>query len=125
MNDDWGVNLQAIMASLAPHLVELRRRLFIVLAAITVGVVVGFAFAEPILNLLAIPVGGVQNLQAIELTESIGVYVRVAVMVGGILAMPIIVYELVAFIVPGLLPPEKRALYILSLIHISEPTRPY
>lgn len=112
MNDDWGANLQAIMASLAPHLVELRRRLFIALAAITVGMVIGFVFAEPILNVLAVPVGGVQNLQAIELTESIGVYVRVAVMVGGILAMPIIVYELVAFVVPGLLPHEKRVLYI-------------
>ena len=112
MSDDWSADLQALMASLGPHLVELRRRLFIVLAAITVGVVIGFAFAEPILSVLAEPVGGLENLQAIELTESIGVYVRVAVLVGGVLAMPIIVYELVAFVVPGLLPHEKRALYI-------------
>ena len=64
--------------------------------------------------------GGLQNLQAIELTESVGVYVRVAVMVGGILAMPIIVYELVAFVVPGLLPHEKRMLFIaLPFIFLS------
>lgn len=112
MADDWSADLQGLIAGLAPHLYELRRRLFIILAAITVGVIVGFVFAEPILNVLAQPVGGLQNLQAIELTESVGVYVRVALLVGGILAMPIIVYETVAFVTPGLLPHEKRMLYI-------------
>lgn len=120
MSDDWSADLQGLIASLAPHLVELRRRLFIVLAAVTAGMVIGFIFAEPILNVLAQPVGGLQNLQAIELTESIGVYVRVALMVGGILAMPIIVYEVVAFVAPGLLPHEKRMLYLsLPLIFLS------
>ena len=64
MSDDWSADLQGLIAGLAPHLYELRRRLFIILIALTVGVVIGFVFAEPILNVLAQPVGGLQNLQA-------------------------------------------------------------
>lgn len=120
MSDDWSADLQGLIASLSPHLFELRRRLFIILGAVTIGMLIGFIFAEPILNVLAQPVGGLQNLQAIELTESVGVYVRVALMIGGIMAMPIIVYELVAFVAPGLLPHEKRVLFIaLPFIFLS------
>ena len=83
---------QDMLAGILPHLIELRRRLLIAFAALAVGMVVGFMVAEPVLAILARPVGGLENLQAIELTESVGVYVRVAMLVGAIIAMPIIVY---------------------------------
>jgi sec-independent protein translocase protein TatC len=111
---------QDMIAGILPHLVELRRRLLFAFAALALGMVVGFLVAEPMLAILAQPVGGIENLQAIELTESVGVYVRVAMLVGGVIAMPVIVYELVAFIAPGLLPHEKRMLYIaLPFIFLS------
>lgn len=112
MADSFGADLQDLVANLTPHLAELRRRLVVAVIAVAIGAVVGFAFTEPILHVLARPVGGLENLQAIELTESVGVYMRVALVVGGILAMPVIVYEVVAFVTPGLLPHEKRTLYI-------------
>jgi sec-independent protein translocase protein TatC len=104
---DWGAQFQA----LAPHLDELRRRLIITVGAIIVGTLIAFFFSNRIILFLAQPIG-VENLQAIGLTENLGVTVRVSLTAGAILAMPVIVYEVVAFIVPGLLPHEQRLLFI-------------
>ena len=120
MADDFSQELGQFVSSLTPHLIELRRRVVVIVAALTVGMLIGLALAQPILEILAIPIGGLNKLQAIELTESIGVYMRVGLMFGAILAMPVIVYELVAFIAPGLLPHEKRLLLIsLPVIFLS------
>ena len=48
------------------------------------------------------------NLQSIEFTENISVYMRVSLMAGFILAFPFILYQLLAFILPGLVPKERR-----------------
>lgn len=100
---------EAIQAVL-PHLDELRRRLMVAVIALAVGTALAFLLAPQILEFLTVPIGGLDELQAIELTEPIGVYMRVSLLAGAILAMPIIVYEVMAFIVPGLLPHEKRGL---------------
>ena len=51
---------------------------------------------------------------------------RVSLLAGAILAMPIIVYEMMAFIVPGLMPNEKRGLFLaLPFIFLSSwPAQP-
>jgi sec-independent protein translocase protein TatC len=41
------------------------------------------------------------RLQSIEVTENIGVFMRVSLLCGVILALPVILYEILAFIVPG------------------------
>jgi sec-independent protein translocase protein TatC len=56
-------------------------------------------------------VGGLENLVAIEVTESVGVYMRIALLSGFIIALPIIVYQILAFVVPGLYDSEKRWLF--------------
>lgn len=100
--------LQAVL----PHLHELRRRLMVAVIALMVGTALAFLLAPQILAFLTVPIGGLDELQAIELTEPIGVYMRVSLLAGAILAMPIIVYEVMAFIVPGLLPHEKRGMLV-------------
>ena len=93
---------------LVDHLEALRRHLFraaIVLFGMTV---LSFAFATRILDLLAQPVGGVEALQSIEVTESIGTFMRVSLMTGFILAFPYILFELFAFMNPGLKRGERR-----------------
>lgn len=66
------------------------------------------------------PIGGLEELQAIELTEPISVYMRVSLLAGAMLAMPVIVYEVMAFVTPGLLPHERRGLFIaLPFIFLS------
>lgn len=107
---EWSLP-QALQAAL-PHLNELRRRLTVAVLALVVGVALAFLFAPRILAFLAVPIGGLEELQAIELTEPIGVYMRVSLLAGAILAMPVIVYQVLAFITPGLLPHEKRGLLL-------------
>lgn len=94
------------------HLTELRRRLVVAFGALLVGSALAFAVTGPVIEFLAQPVGGLANLQAIELTENLGVYMRTALALGAVLAMPIIVYEVIAFVVPGLTRPERRVLFI-------------
>ncbi|GAP22551.1 Sec-independent protein translocase TatC [Leptolinea tardivitalis] len=102
----------SLLAGLAPHFQELRRRLLVALIALVVCVLASFVFADRIINFLVEPIGGLQKLQSIEVTENISVFMKVALLSGFILALPIIAYEIVAFIVPGLEPREKRWLFI-------------
>jgi len=112
MNDDpklgWPEQLQGLM----PHLNELRQRLVVSAGALMVGTLLAFIVAGQVIAILAKPVGGLEGLQAIELTENLGVYMRTALTLGAVLAMPVFVYEVVAFIVPGLMPNERRLLFI-------------
>jgi sec-independent protein translocase protein TatC len=93
------------------HFVELRRRLLVAVIALAAGSIVSFSLAETVINYLAQPIGGIDKLQAIEVTETISVFMRVSLLCGFILAMPIILYEVLAFIVPGLTKSERRWVY--------------
>lgn len=120
MNDERPWELPESIQAILPHLNELRQRLMVVVIALAIGAAVAFLAAPRILEFLAVPIGGLDQLQAIELTEPIGVYMRVSLMSGAILAMPIIVYEVLAFVVPGLLPNERRGLFLaLPFIFLS------
>jgi sec-independent protein translocase protein TatC len=100
--------------SLLEHIEELRRRLLRALIALAVGVVVSALFTNQILAWMARPVGGLEKLEAIEVTENLGVFMQVALLGGVILAMPVIVYQVWRFVTPGLYPHEKRYVYALA-----------
>lgn len=105
--------------TLIEHIEELRHRLLVALIAIGVGVIGSFFFAEKAVNFLAVPVGGLEKLQSIEITENVGVYMKVALLGGVILAFPVIIYELLMFVLPGLKPGEKRAvIWAIPLVTI-------
>ncbi len=90
------------------HLNELRKRLFIGVVAMVVTSALSFAFAEQIIGVLATPMGGIQNFLSIEVTENLSVYMRVSLLSGFIFALPIILYELLAYIMPGLTDTEQK-----------------
>ena len=94
------------------HLRELRKRLFISLIAMVIGSGISFVFAQQIITLLAVPIGGVDKLVAIEVTESLGVFMRVSLLSGFIIALPVILLQIIAFLSPGLMPSERRWLKI-------------
>jgi sec-independent protein translocase protein TatC len=94
------------------HLEELRKRLLVTIAALVATAGLSFYFAPQLLDILATPVGGLENLHVIRVTENISVTMKVALLGGVILAMPVIVYELLAFILPGLHAGEKRWIFI-------------
>ena len=95
------------------HLAELRRRLFWVLAAWLLGTILAWNFSEqifayllaPAINALA-PEGA--TLQAIAPTEIFFTYLKCAVLAGFLIALPIIFWNLWAFVAPGLYANEKR-----------------
>jgi len=94
------------------HLNELRKRLFIGVVAVAITSGLSFVFAEQIIGILAIPLGGISNFLSIEVTENLGVFMRVSLLSGFIFALPIVLYEVIAFIVPGLTDQEKSWLYL-------------
>jgi sec-independent protein translocase protein TatC len=105
--------------SLIEHLGELRTRLIRSAVGIILGMIVSFVFIDRIYNALinlALP----YKVQAIAPTETFTSYIKVSLMLGLVFAMPIIVYQIVAFISPGLTRKERqyllRALPFVSLL---------
>jgi sec-independent protein translocase protein TatC len=97
--------------TITEHIEELRKRLLISLVILGLTTVLSFSFAQYVIEYLSQPIGGLENLQSIEITENVGVFMRVSLLSGFILALPVILYELLAFIMPGLEPGEKRWVY--------------
>lgn len=94
------------------HVSELRVKLFWALMSLVITTIISFAIAQPIIEFLAIPLGGIQNVVSIEVTENVGVFFRVSLLSGFILALPIILFQVLSFIAPGLLPSERRMLLL-------------
>ncbi len=95
------------------HLNELRVRVFKAFLALIVATGVSFAFSEQVIGYLALPIGGMKNLVSIELTENIAIFMKVSLLGGFVLAMPVIVYQILAFILPGLKRNERIWLLIM------------
>jgi sec-independent protein translocase protein TatC len=84
------------------HLEALRRHLLRALAFLILAVAVSAVFAQDILAWLSAPIGGLEKLQAIEVTENIGAFMRVSLLTGFALSLPYIGLEIFAFMNPGL-----------------------
>jgi sec-independent protein translocase protein TatC len=109
--------------TLVEHLEELRWRIFKSLIAVVVGAIVAFIFREPILRFLTLPLPTLANslkldphgdlagkgLITIGLAEGFTVFLKVSIAVGILLAIPVILYQVWAFVAPGLYRHEKRA----------------
>jgi sec-independent protein translocase protein TatC len=97
---------------LLEHLDVLRKHLFRSLAVLAVTTGISFAFARQILDFLSTPIGGIDALQSIEVTESLGAFMRVSLLSGFALALPYILVEAFAFINPAL---KKRERIIILI----------
>lgn len=95
------------------HLGELRKRLIRSVIAIVVTSILSFIFYEYIFEILIAPAPADIALQAVDMTEMIGVTMRVSLISGVILAMPYLVYELIMYVSPALTRREKRYVYII------------
>jgi len=98
------------------HLIELRKRLIWVVAAMMFGTAACFAFVEPIYAFLVQPLadamaaeGGSQRLIYTGLTEAFFTYLKVAFFAGVFLTFPILLLQVWLFIAPGLYKAEKNA----------------
>src|SRR5579872_4802366 len=97
--------------TLLEHLAELRRRLVIAGLATIVGMIIAAVFLTwPVIDLLAAPYGA--TLIALGPTEAFVIYFKVALVVGATLAMPVIVSQIILFVVPALHSHERRYLIV-------------
>jgi sec-independent protein translocase protein TatC len=101
------------------HLVELRRRLVISVAAIAVGTVVAGIFYQPLLDLLAEPyleaVDG-EGLAFFQPAEAFTLVLRIALFGGLVIASPVVIGQLWGFVSPALTPRERRIAVPLSVV---------
>jgi sec-independent protein translocase protein TatC len=95
-------------ASFWDHIEALRMHLFRMLIGLAIGVGISFYFAIPLMEYMAEPVGGLPKLQAIQVTEEIGVFMRVALTSGIAIMLPYIAFEVWLFAAPGLTSKEKK-----------------
>jgi len=99
---------------LTEHLAELRTRIIRILLAWLIGSVAAWNFSDEIFALLLAPavnaLGEGQSLQAIAPAEIFFSYVKCALLAGFLFALPVIFWQIWAFVAPGLYPTEKSAI---------------
>ena len=107
-----GTPSEAAVMPLMAHLKELRTRLMWIFIALAITTAISFVFAKQVLIFLIEPMGDTMP-QALRPTESLGNYMKVALLCGVILAMPFMVYHIGRFLAPGLTAKERRYLFLL------------
>jgi sec-independent protein translocase protein TatC len=98
--------------SLLGHLAELRSRLLKGVIAVVITCIISFVFADRIFQILVLPLNAVPLIY-IDMTEMIGVYMKVCLAAGIFLAMPYLVYQMLMFVMPALTAKEKRYVFFV------------
>ncbi|MEA9983780.1 twin-arginine translocase subunit TatC [Subtercola vilae] len=101
--------------SLGEHLVEFRKRIFRAVLGILIGGVVGWLLSDQILVALSAPVSAITNSQGrtaslnfTDISEAFDLRLQIAITVGVVISSPIWLYQIWAFLVPGLTRREKQ-----------------
>lgn len=89
------------------HLEELRWRLLRVVIAVLLGTVLAFIFHQPLVTWLLKPAEGIELIFTAP-AEYFMVTLRVAFFTGIYLALPVLLYQSIAFLAPGLTSAERR-----------------
>lgn len=114
--DPWGDEVEEqggdARMTFLEHLDELRRRLVISAAAIGVGCAIAFTFVGQIYTFIMHPLGLLlpkgSNFIYTEPTEAFVLYLKMSLLAGFILAMPVVLLQVWLFVAPGLYAREKR-----------------
>jgi sec-independent protein translocase protein TatC len=105
--------------ALLEHIDDLRKHILHALVGLAISVGVSFIFTQQVVDFLARPIGGLNKLQAIEVTETVGVFMRVSLLCGFALALPYIALELWLFAAPALRPRAKMiGLFSIPLVMV-------
>ncbi|MEU6025338.1 twin-arginine translocase subunit TatC [Micromonospora sp. NPDC048871] len=111
--------------TLIEHFRELRTRLFRASLAIVVGLIAGFALAQPAFDLLAQPYcrlpgmmvdGKCQQFLMLAPADGFILKLKLALWIGLILGAPVWLFQLWAFIAPGLHRHERKWAYVFVTI---------
>ncbi|NLA65703.1 MAG: twin-arginine translocase subunit TatC [Leucobacter sp.] len=111
--------------SLGAHLVELRNRLMIVAISIVVALVAGWLLSEWVWDVLRQPIldlqigGRTAIIQHTDVTSGFDTRVQISLFIAVLIASPVWLYQIWAFIVPGLTRKEK--LYAIGFLGAAVP----
>lgn len=94
--------------SILEQLDDVRKHLLRMLVAVIITTAFSFYFTNDLAAFLAVPVGGLERLQAVAVTETVGVFMRVALISGLVFASPYIAFEVWLFLAPGLMPRARQ-----------------
>jgi sec-independent protein translocase protein TatC len=102
--------------SLAGHLLELRRRLMIAAAALVVGMIVAFIITDPVIHWITEPIRIIADKRGDDfsalnfgtVTSAFDMRMRIAFSIGIFLSAPVWLWQVWAFIMPGLTRKEIR-----------------
>ena len=101
--------------TLIAHLTELRSRLIKSLIAVAVGSVVGYCFIGDIMHYLTLPAGKLYYMQP---SEAFFTYIKVAIVAGFLLALPVVFYQAWRFFLPALTRKERLVLGLVVPISV-------
>lgn len=101
--------------TLIAHLTELRSRLIKSLIAVAVGSVVGYCFIGDIMHYLTLPAGKLYYMQP---SEAFFTYIKVAIVAGFLLALPVVFYQAWHFFLPALTRKERLVLGLVVPISV-------
>ncbi len=95
---------------LVEHLAELRGRILWSILAIAVGSIVGFFVSDAVVAILRAPLPTNQPLVTFGVGDAFAIRVKISIVIGIILAMPVILWHVWRFVAPGLTPNERRVI---------------
>jgi sec-independent protein translocase protein TatC len=98
--------------SLRGHLQELRKCLTIAVLAVLVASIAVWPFKDAVFQFLQVPLPRGAVLQQIAVTETLFTFMKISVLVGFGIASPIVIYQILSFVAPGLYPNERKWLYL-------------
>jgi sec-independent protein translocase protein TatC len=110
--------------TLMGHLLELKRRITRALLAVVVGFAAVYPFKEKVFDFLASPVNGVLashpnwSMQLTHPAEGFVTYLKLSLLAGFLVAIPVVLYQFWAFVAPGLYKSERRLFFPVLLLSI-------
>jgi len=106
------------------HLTELRQRLLHIVVALIGGFIVAWIFKEQLFAIVSAPVReglaahGIYRLTAIETTEAVMVYLKLALAAAIVVTIPVSLWQLWLFVKPGLVETETRPMRRIAILAV-------
>ncbi|SJN37678.1 Twin-arginine translocation protein TatC [Microbacterium esteraromaticum] len=112
--------------TLQSHLRELRRRILLICLALVIGFVIGFLLSDPLWAAIQAPIQKIgekhSQLASVNfptISAAFDLRIQLAITLAVIITAPFWLYQLLAFVVPGLLTRERR--YLFAFLGVAVP----
>lgn len=108
-------NNQSSEMPLLGHIKELRKVLLISVYAVAFGTIIGWIVSDYVYRFLAYPITSISGISFITTTpmEPVLVKLQVSVVTGVVIALPVILWQIWSFVMPGLKKNERKYLYFI------------